>query len=127
MVAATDKTSVNADAPPDETANLPFEQRLRGAWVSEVRESKAGAMRFEFRFSADGDFEVDGVPVEGSAAEPYHRSAPFRLEKRTLVSAAINEGQPVQLSFDHDKLILVIDDSLNFRLSRGSLRPATGE
>ncbi len=75
-------------------------------------------MKFEFRIGADKQFEVIGVPVGDSKAEEYRRSGPYRLEERQLVSPAINEGLPVQVYPDGNELILVIDDTLWFRLQR---------
>lgn len=75
-------------------------------------------MRFEFGIGPDGWFDVTCIPADTAAREVYRRSGPYRLEGSRLISPAINEGQPVQLRPDGDELVLIVDDSLWFRLRR---------
>ncbi|MBX6315634.1 MAG: hypothetical protein IRY99_22380 [Isosphaeraceae bacterium] len=93
-------------------------EQLVGTWVSEVRETKWGPMRFEFRIGADGLFEVIGTPAGPSPEEVYRRRGPYCLEGGQLISPAIHEGQPVQVRPEDGGLVLIVDETLSFRLRR---------
>lgn len=92
------------------------DEKLSGIWASEVRQTILGLLNFEFTFR-DGWFEVIGVTPE-MREEAYRRSGPYRIEGKTLVSSAINEGRPVDFHFEEGELVLKIEDVLRFRLKR---------
>ena len=92
--------------------------QVTGHWLSDVRETKLGPMRFEFGIHPYGSFEVAGLPAGTSAGDTYRRSGLYRLEGSRLISPAINEGLPVQVRTEGDELVLIVDESLSFRLRR---------
>lgn len=75
-------------------------------------------MRFEFRAGGDGRLDVTGTPVNDSAGETYRRRGPYRLQGDQLVTPALNEGRPTQVRWRGGRLLLKIDDRLEFLLSR---------
>lgn len=87
-----------------------------GTWESTVFKSKLGRQRFEFTFEADGEFDVQGFPIDESEGEPYRRSGTYRILNGKFVSPAINDGRPVAISFEQGRLIFAIDEELQFRL-----------
>jgi hypothetical protein len=93
-------------------------QAIRGTWVSEVRETHWGPLRFSFRIGDDGRFEVTGAPENPPGAEAYRRSGPYRLEGDRLVTPALNEGRPVRVRPSDGRLYLSIGEGLAFRLRR---------
>jgi hypothetical protein len=105
---------VNAvtDAAPD----LPDE--IVGVWVSDERDTNRGRMRFEFRFGSDGTLDVRGTPLDGAAEKEFHNHGPYRLDGNSLVTPALNLGQPVRVWLDDGHLMVVIHDTLEFRLRR---------
>jgi hypothetical protein len=74
-------------------------------------------MHFEFVIGADGMLGVVGSPQDGAADKEFRRLGPYRLDGHTLVTPALNEGQPVTVGLDGGQLLLAIDD-LTFRLRR---------
>jgi hypothetical protein len=90
---------------------------ILGTWVSGVRESPEGAMTFVFRIDADR-IEMTGTPVEGSSAEVFRRSGPYRLEGEHLITPALNDGRPIAVAVRGAHLAVTIDDGLSFRLRR---------
>jgi hypothetical protein len=89
-----------------------------GTWVSEMRETGWGPLRFEFRIGDDGRIDVTGTPPTDPEGEWYRRSGPYRLEGDRLVTPALNEGQPVHVRLRDGRLHLRIDDGLEFSLNR---------
>ncbi len=75
-------------------------------------------MRFEFRVGGDSHFDVTGTPVNPSGDEVYRRSGRYRLEGDRLVTPALNEGRPTQVRLRGGRLLLKIDDGLEFLLRR---------
>jgi hypothetical protein len=82
-----------------------------------VFESKLGRQRFVFTFEANGEFDVQGFPVDEAEGEPYRRSGAYQIVDGKFVSPAINDGRPVAIRFENGRLIFTIDDELEFRLS----------
>jgi len=74
-------------------------------------------MAFVLRLGGDGQFTIDGEPVE-EAASGYRRSGAFQLENGWLTSAAINEGRPARLAMVQSQLRLIIDDTLTISFLR---------
>jgi hypothetical protein len=91
---------------------------IGGTWVSEVRETEWGPLRFEYHIGDDGRFDVTGTPLTHPDGEVYRRSGPYRLQGDRLVTPALNEGQPVDVRLRDNQLLLRIDDGLEFRLQR---------
>lgn len=102
----------------DGTAPLRPEE-IVGVWISGVRETKRGAMSFEFRIGSDGVMDVIGRQAYDSAVETFRRSGSYRLEGDLLVSPAVNEGRPVRVRLHSGTLVLMIDEVLRFQLRRG--------
>ena len=75
-------------------------------------------MRFRFRIGSDGTMDVTGTPANGSGADVYRRSGPYRLDGDRLVSPAVNQGRPVQIRLQRGILFLIIDENLVFQLRR---------
>jgi hypothetical protein len=93
-------------------------QGIRGTWVSAVRETTWGPMRFEIGIGDDSRLDLTGTPLIGPEDEVYRRSGPYRLEEDRLITPAVNEGQPVHFRLRDGLLHLTIDDGLEFRLRR---------
>ena len=89
-----------------------------GTWVSDVRETGWGPLRFEFRFETDGRFTVVGTPVDSEGEAPYRRSGPYRLDGDRLITPALNEGEAVLVALEQGRLLLTINEGLRFRLRR---------
>ena len=87
-----------------------------GTWVSEVRPTDWGPMHFEFHIGGDGRFDVTGTPLPSPEGEVYRHGGPYRLEGGRLVTPALNDGQPVDVRLRQGRLLLRIDDRLEFRL-----------
>ncbi len=83
-----------------------------------MRETKHGAMTFKFRIGRDGTMDVTGMPANGSGADVFQRSGPYRLDGDRLLSPAVNDGRPVQVRLHAGILVLTIDETLVFQLRR---------
>ena len=75
-------------------------------------------MRFEFRFGPDGRIDVLGTPGPNTGADVYRKSGPYRWDEGQLITPALNEGKPVQVELQVDRLMLRIDERLSFDLRR---------
>ena len=75
-------------------------------------------MRFEFRFGADGRIDVLGTLGPNTSADVYRKSGPYRWDEGQLITPALNEGKPVQVELQVDRLMLRIDERLSFDLRR---------
>jgi hypothetical protein len=114
----TTSTQPTGDTAPETTPTPPTEEELLGDWVSEERQTIQGPMRFVFRLGRDGRLEITGTPTGPEAPDVYHRSGTYRLDGDSLVSPAINQGQPAHLALRDGRLTLTIDETLRLRLHR---------
>ena len=91
-------------------------RRIRGNWITDVRETDWGPLRFEFQFSDDGRLDVMGTPTSPSDDDAYKRSAEYRWDGNLLLSPALNEGRPVHVELRDGQLLVAIDGGIEFRL-----------
>ena len=109
MTGKLDASDPNAPTAPEDFA---------GTWVSEVRQTGQGPMKFEFRFEMNDRLEITGTPVGTAVGEAFHRRGPYRLKDGWLISPVMNEGQRVRIALQDEHLLLTIDETLAFRLRR---------
>src|SRR5438552_1135991 len=100
----------------DAATDLPSE--IVGVWVSDERDTNRGRMSFTFSISSDGNLDVLGTPLDGAAEKEFHHHGSYRLDGNSLVTPALNLGQPVQVWLEDGHLVLVIRDTVKFRLRR---------
>jgi hypothetical protein len=93
-------------------------RELVGTWISEVRDTEWGPLRFEFRFDENSRFSVTATPAESSETDRYDRGGPYRLENNMLITPALNEGQPVHVELRESRLVLTISEALQFELRK---------
>jgi hypothetical protein len=89
-----------------------------GTWVSEVRQTGYGPMRFTFSLGEDGSLGVVGTSVDASGGEEFRRSGTYHLRGDELSSAVLNGGRPVRVALTDRRLAVTIDETLAFRLWR---------
>ncbi len=99
-----------------QTRDTHFTQRITGTWISDLRDTTWGPMRFEFRIDNRGGFEVTGTPSNAPEDEQYRRTGTYRLDGDHLITPALNDGRPVHVQLRDGLLILTIDDALEFHL-----------
>ena len=78
-----------------QTRDTHFTQRITGTWISDLRDTTWGPMRFEFRIDNRGGFEVTGTLVSNAPEdEQYsaHRHLPPRWRLH-LITPALNDGR----------------------------------
>src|SRR3954452_10470958 len=90
----------------DAVDELPDE--IVGVWVGDERDTNRGRMSFEFSFGSDGTLDVRGTPLDGAAEKEFHTRGPYRLDGHSLVTPALNLGQPVRVGLDDGRLTVVI-------------------
>src|SRR5437764_14031269 len=82
----------------DAATDLPDE--IVGVWVSDERDTNRGRMNFTFSIGSDGTLDVLGTPLDGAAEKEFHNHGPYHLHGNSLVTPALNLGQPGQVWLD---------------------------
>jgi hypothetical protein len=103
---------------PEQSQDAPLATTILGRWVCGERDTTRGPMRFTFSIGADGWFDVTGIPANDEQREEFRRGGPYRLEGNHLICAAVNEGRPIRVRREEDRLVLKFDERLEFRLRR---------
>jgi hypothetical protein len=114
----TTSADTSGDTVLEGTPAPPTPEELAGYWVSGVRQTTQGPMRFTVWFGSDGRLEITGTPTDTAPTEEFRRSGRYHLAGDSLVSPVINQGRPARLALRERRLTLTIDDTLTLRLSR---------